>query len=85
MPLYDFRCQSCGLEFEVSRPVARAAEPAYCPVDNTACEPVGTIPGAFVRRSERRDGDIPRPPLQQTGAFSHFGHSHGPGSGSHTH
>jgi putative FmdB family regulatory protein len=33
MALYDFRCTVCGLEFEVSRPMAQAAEPAHCPVD----------------------------------------------------
>jgi putative FmdB family regulatory protein len=84
MPLYDFRCNQCGLEFEVSRPLARAMEPAYCPIDNTASERVFTMPGTFVRQSERRDGDIPRPP-QQSGAFSHFGHSHGASAGGHSH
>ncbi len=33
MALYDFRCTVCGLAFEVSRPMAQAAEPAHCPVD----------------------------------------------------
>lgn len=85
MPLYDYRCNKCELEFEVSRPLSRAAEPAYCPIDNTPCERVYTMPGAFVRQGERREIDIPRPPLQQSGAFSHFGHSHAPGSGSLSH
>jgi putative FmdB family regulatory protein len=84
MPLYDFRCNKCGLEFEVSRPLARASEPAYCPMDNTAAERVFTMPGTFVRQGER-GGDIPKPPQQQSGAFSHFGHSHGPGAGTHSH
>ena len=83
MPLYDFRCNKCGLEFEVSRPLARATDPAYCPLDNTAAERVFTMPGTFVRQGERREGDISRPP--QGGGFSHFGHSHGAGSGSHSH
>jgi putative FmdB family regulatory protein len=31
MPRYDFRCRACGATFEVSRPMADAAEPARCP------------------------------------------------------
>ncbi|GAA3746741.1 putative FmdB family regulatory protein [Spinactinospora alkalitolerans] len=31
MPRYDYRCRSCGDTFEVSRPMARANEPAECP------------------------------------------------------
>ncbi|MER6914342.1 zinc ribbon domain-containing protein [Streptomyces sp. NPDC000594] len=31
MPRYDFRCRSCGDTFEVSRPMARSADPAACP------------------------------------------------------
>ncbi|MHA6617088.1 FmdB family zinc ribbon protein [Pseudonocardia sp. DLS-67] len=31
MPRYDFRCRECGSTFEVSRPMADAAEPARCP------------------------------------------------------
>jgi len=83
MPLYGYRCDTCGLEFEVSRPLARAAEPAFCPVDNTTCERVEVTPGTFVRQGEHREGDIPRP--RQRAAYSHFGHSHGPGAGAHSH
>lgn len=31
MPLYDFRCRSCGETFEVRRSMADAASPAPCP------------------------------------------------------
>ncbi|AYA21352.1 zinc ribbon domain-containing protein [Streptomyces alfalfae] len=31
MPRYEFRCRSCGDTFEVSRPMARSADPAECP------------------------------------------------------
>ncbi|RKE18930.1 zinc ribbon domain-containing protein [Streptomyces sp. TLI_171] len=31
MPRYDFRCRSCGATFELSRPMARANDPATCP------------------------------------------------------
>ena len=31
MPLYDFRCRTCGDTFEVRRPMAGAGDPATCP------------------------------------------------------
>jgi putative FmdB family regulatory protein len=31
MPRYDFRCRECGDTFELSRPMARAGDPATCP------------------------------------------------------
>jgi putative FmdB family regulatory protein len=31
VPTYDVRCRACGTTFEVSRPMARADEPAPCP------------------------------------------------------
>ncbi|MBO4260452.1 FmdB family zinc ribbon protein, partial [Streptomyces griseorubiginosus] len=31
MPRYEYRCRTCGDTFEVSRPMARSADPASCP------------------------------------------------------
>lgn len=31
MPLYDFRCRTCGDTFEVRRSMADASDPAPCP------------------------------------------------------
>ena len=31
MALYEYRCDPCGNEFEVSRPMSQASEPAQCP------------------------------------------------------
>ncbi len=31
MPLYDFRCRTCGDTFEVRRSMADASSPAACP------------------------------------------------------
>ncbi|HEX6235558.1 MAG TPA: FmdB family zinc ribbon protein [Acidimicrobiales bacterium] len=31
MPLYEFRCRTCGDTFEVRRAMADAADPAACP------------------------------------------------------
>src|SRR3989304_1844137 len=45
--LYDFRCPKCGRQFEVSRPMSRAGEPAHCPNDGTPSERVYTMPLTF--------------------------------------
>ncbi|GAA2041987.1 hypothetical protein GCM10009757_04900 [Streptomyces cheonanensis] len=31
MPRYEYRCRSCGDQFELSRPMAQSADPARCP------------------------------------------------------
>ena len=79
MPRYDFRCPTCGLEFEVSRPFSRATEPATCPQDGATAERVFTMPMTFMPGSAS-EPMAPPPP----GGFGHdHGHSHGPGT--HTH
>jgi putative FmdB family regulatory protein len=82
MPLYDFRCPKCGLEFEVSRPFSRATEPAMCPQDGTESERVFTMPMTFVPGSAQEPGSS----MPDLGGHDHghgHGHSHGPGT--HTH
>jgi putative FmdB family regulatory protein len=82
MPLYDFRCPKCGLEFEVSRPMNRSDEPAFCLMDGTECERVLSMPVTFVKS----DPTLPAPPAnEQSTGWSHFGHTHGPGAGAHSH
>jgi len=84
MPLYDFRCNKCGIEFEVSRPFSRATEPAFCPQDNTPAERIFTMPMSFTKGGALEPQSLPSPPVGGHG-HSHGpgGHSHGPGS--HTH
>jgi len=81
MALYDFRCSRCGLEFEVSRPIAQAADPAFCPVDGAESQRFFTMPMTFSKPSAS-----PRsaPPARPRG-WSHHGHSHGAGAGPHSH
>jgi len=71
MPRFDFRCPKCGREFEVSRPLSRAIEPAFCVMDGAQC---AKLPG----------GPEPAPPAFR-GALQHFGHSHMPGVPIHGH
>jgi putative FmdB family regulatory protein len=84
MALYDFRCTVCGLTFEVSRPMAQATEPAHCPVDGAESRRFFTMPMTFSKPgSDRRSA--PPAPVRGARGFSHHGHAHGPGTGSHTH
>ena len=78
MPLYDFRCPKCGLEFEVTRPISRASEPALCPWDKTASERVFKMPTTFVRGGART------PTLSEDGTPGPGRHMPGPGGHSHT-
>ncbi len=88
MALYDFRCSQCGLEFEVSRPMAQAGDPAFCPVDGAESRRFFTMPMTFTRTGDgppissdrmRRSGQAGQP------SWSHHGHRHGGGTGRHTH
>ena len=85
MPLYGFRCLQCSLEFEVSRKMSEASNPASCPMDGAASERIFTAPVKIGQRG----GDAPPPPPPSPkpagGGFSHFGHSHGYGTSSHSH
>jgi putative FmdB family regulatory protein len=83
MPLYDYRCPKCGLEFEVSRPISRATEPALCPFDKSESERVFTMPMTFTRGAAPEESSAPAEP--SGGSWSHFGHSHGHGAGAHSH
>jgi putative FmdB family regulatory protein len=80
MALYDFRCTVCGLEFEVSRPMAQAAEPAFCPVDGAESRRFFTMPMTFSKPSAR-----PSTPSSPARGWRHHGHRHGPGTGPHVH
>ena len=76
---YPFRCSVCGLEFVVSRSVRDAGVEAFCPTDGAPAERVFTVPEMNLNRPR---SSAPAPPAR---GFSHAGHSHGPGTGHHTH
>jgi putative FmdB family regulatory protein len=88
MPVYQFRCPHCETEFEVSRPMQQASDPAHCPLDDTVAERVYTAPYmALPSRTStppKPGSSTPKPP-SSGGRWSHHGHSHGPGAGSHSH
>jgi hypothetical protein len=73
----------------VSRPMAQAGDPAFCPVDGAESRRFFTMPMTFTRtgdgppissdRMRRRSGQAGQP------GWSHHGHRHGGGTGHHTH
>jgi putative FmdB family regulatory protein len=81
MPKYDFRCGTCGREFEVSRPISQATDPATCPDDGSAAQRVFTMPMTFVK-GDANSAPADTPPTAG-GLDAGHGHSHGPGG--HTH
>jgi len=89
MPLYDFHCDKCGLDFEVSRSMKDSDVPAHCPMCDAAARRVFTMPMTFTRgaASAVDPAATPTPDAAAAAAakWSHHGHSHGVGASSHSH
>ena len=83
MPIYDYRCPKCGLEFEVSRSFSRATEPAMCPADGTESERLFRMPMTFVKGGTIGTGGGSAMPPEGADLGHDHGHTHGPGG--HTH
>jgi putative FmdB family regulatory protein len=49
MPIYEYRCQSCAKDFEVTRPIAQAGDPAPCP---TCGKPAQKLVSSFASKAE---------------------------------
>jgi putative FmdB family regulatory protein len=84
MPLYPFRCPQCGLEFEVSRPMSKAGDPATCPLDGATGTRIFTAP-ARLTAGRGESAPAPTPPPRPASTWSHFGHTHGAGVAAHSH
>lgn len=81
MPIYPFTCDACGAEFEVTRKLSAMRDPAPCPACGEAARRVFT--GLTVTGQAEAPGPAKKKPA--AGGWSHAGHSHGPGTGGHTH
>jgi len=77
---YPFQCTVCGRQFEVSRPARDSAADATCPTDGAAAVRIFLAPAMNFGRPPAA---TPTGPPSRS--FSHHGHSHGPGTGAHSH
>lgn len=82
MPRYDFRCSSCGHEFELTRRFSESADTALCPVDGADSSRLFSPPTLMISRGSGAATAGPPAPSAPAGGDSH-GHTHGPGG--HTH
>jgi len=86
MPLYDYACADCDLTFEVSRSFADADVPADCPMCGEQAKRQMSVPMSVFTRGAAAEGARDRERTSSAASrWSHHGHSHGPGSGNHTH
>jgi putative FmdB family regulatory protein len=81
MPIYPYKCPKCEEQFEVSRSMRNASDPAYCPTDGAEATRI-YLPPMFMGRSSGSER-APAPPGGP--GLSHGGHGHSHGPGSHTH
>lgn len=82
MPIYAYRCPTCGADFEVSRRLADRAAPAFCPADGAEGKRLMTAPNVGGLAVD--PANAPKAPATAAKSWSHFGHSH-TGGGTHSH
>lgn len=51
MPLYEYRCRTCGTTFEERRPMAQSSDPATCPEGHADARRVLSVFMSGVTRS----------------------------------
>ena len=94
MPIYEFKCTKCNVQFELKRPMSQAGVRAKCPNDGAEGRRLWSASlGARIGGKSRKlgtenadDSSAPPPAKQPQGhshGHSHGGHSHGPGGHSH--
>ncbi len=84
MPLYDYSCPSCKLDFEVSRSFKEADLPVSCPMCSAEAKRQLSLPMATFTRGAAAEG-LRQGPQFAPSKWSHHGHSHGSGTGTHSH
>lgn len=81
MPIYEFRCNTCGT-FETWRSMAQASEPMLCPSCDTLAQRIYSVAGLILTPSalSRRIEQSAEPKVQQRQSHSHshnHNHRHG--------
>ena len=85
MPIYPFRCDACGVEFEVTRKASAATQPAACPACGGATRRIFTAVGRTGPSAKTASSGAPSAPKIGGGSVSHYGHQHASGAGGHSH
>ena len=49
MPIYEYRCASCGQDFELTRSFSQSADPAPCP---TCKKPAEKLVSSFASKAD---------------------------------
>lgn len=62
MPLYEFKCEKCGL-FEEWRTIAEASNPIVCPSCQSAAKRIFSPPAIMLSSSLRLRQENPQPQL----------------------
>ena len=77
MPLYDFRCETCGI-FEQSRSIQQASAPMLCPTCQTVAKRLISAVGILKTSSKlsKRVEQSAEPRLVQRTAHNHATHKH---------
>jgi putative FmdB family regulatory protein len=90
MPVYGFRCTTCGNEFDLTRRFSESSDPATCPLDGAAANRVFSVPTIFSVGGGAVGGSAPDPLGGPAGGPPgpgpnprQFGHGHGSGGHSH--
>jgi len=55
MPLYEFFCPPCGVQFEVLRPMSKSDKPALCPSGHETSNRVISL---FATLTKSADGQV---------------------------
>ena len=82
MPLYDFACDDCDTQFEVSRSMKDAGIPAHCPHCDKQARRVFLSP---MMNTGAKEAPPPAAKTPAADRWSHHGHSHGIGASTHAH
>ena len=49
MPIYEYRCEKCGKDFDLTRPISQASESAPCP---TCKKPAQKLVSSFASKAD---------------------------------
>ena len=82
MPLYDFACDTCDIQFEVSRSMKDSGSAAYCPHCEKQARRVFLAP---MMNTGAKEAPPPAAAAPAADRWSHHGHSHGFGASGHSH